>query len=237
MTPRQKKVGPFDMSGPNEFLYVSPDMSPADGDRKDNLRKPLSGKLHINVKEARELDHSPILKRSSKVYNETTVVIKVEGTSRASSHPTRTERWNEDFEITVDKASEVEIAIYDKQPGDQPTPIGLFWLGLNGIVDALRRQRVGNESQGAWVTAAGAMQGSTGGPGTTDNMMAGGDMNSPLNFTPTPISTSAVSTGNGTQEGVDGWFAVEPAGALGLYVNFGMPFSFSCVHPPLTTSP
>ncbi|KAF8333500.1 uncharacterized protein EI90DRAFT_3145192 [Cantharellus anzutake] len=194
------------------------EMSPADGDRKDNLRKPLSGKFYVTVNSARELDHSPLLKRSSKVYNETTVVIKVEGTSRATSRPSRTDRWNEDFEITVDKASEVEIAIYDKQPGDQPTPIGLFWLRLNDIVDALRRQRVGNESQGAWVTAAGAMQGS-GGPAPPENPGASGDMNSPLNLVSVPAGGGPSSTG-GAQEGVAAWFAVEPAGALNLYVNF-----------------
>ncbi|KAE9382795.1 hypothetical protein BT96DRAFT_1027510 [Gymnopus androsaceus JB14] len=35
-------------------------------------------------------------------------ILKVEGTQLARSHPSRTDHWNEDLEITVDKANEVE---------------------------------------------------------------------------------------------------------------------------------
>jgi classical protein kinase C alpha type len=204
------------------FGIIFADPPPAEGDRKENLRKPLSGKLYITVKEARELDHAPILKRSSKVFNETTVVVKVEGTARATSHPSRTDRWNEDFEIPVDKANEVEVAVYDKQAGEHSTPIGMFWLRLSDIVEALRRQRVGQDNaQGAWVTAAGAMRESMG--GAPEGIIGpGGDVNSPLNFTPTG------SVENGLQpEGISAWFGVEPAGALAINVNFGAAFLFS----------
>lgn len=151
------------------------------------------------------------------MFNETTVVLKVEGTAKAQSHPSRTDRWNEEFEITVDKANEVEIAIYDKQLGEQSTPIGLLWIRLSDIVEALRRQRVGNDTvQGGWVTAAGAMRSPDGIPhdGSIPN-----DLNSPL-----PVATSTSYNGAGQEaqpEGVFAWFSVEPVGALALHVDFG----------------
>ena len=79
---------------------------PTDGDAKSNIRsKPLSGKLYITIKGARELEHAPILSRSrsaSKQVADTYVTMKVEGTQRARTHPSRTDRWNEEFEIVVD---------------------------------------------------------------------------------------------------------------------------------------
>ncbi|KAF8319044.1 kinase-like protein [Clavulina sp. PMI_390] len=200
------------------------DRQPGEGDRKDNLRKPLSGKLHITIREARDLDHAPLLKRSSKVYLETTVVIKVEGTARASTLSSRTDRWNQDFEIAVDKANEVEITLYDRQAGSSgdgsATPIGLLWIRLNDVAEALRRQRVGTEGQGVWVTADSAMQTpGAGGAGMSppgDGIYgAGGDPRYGGG------RASADAAPNQMQaEGITAWFAVEPAGALALDVNF-----------------
>lgn len=135
--------------------------------------------------------------------------------------PSRTDRWNEDFEITVDKASEVEIAVYDKQVSEtHPTPIALLWIKISDLVEAQRRQKVLMETQGqgGWVTA-GAMDG--------DNPMLGGsmsgDMNSPLNQSfaagGPPGSGQSLSR---EAEGIDSWFACEPAGALALHVSFSM---------------
>ena len=173
------------------------------------------------MREARDLDHAPPLKRSSKVFSETTVVIKVEGTARASSHPSRTDKWNQDFEIPVDKANEVEIAIYDKQAGTSDTqsmPIGLLWLRLNDVAEALRKQRVGTETQGAWVTAAGMRDGMTGASPPLDAGAGGSDPNTRYGQRPT---TDGAPNQLGA-EGITSWFGVEPAGALALDINFGM---------------
>lgn len=190
--------------------------------------KPLSGKLFVTLKGARELDHAPIvssgrLRSSSKQIIETYVSLKIEGTQWARSHPSRTDRWNEDFEITVDKANEVEIAVYDKQISEpHPVPVGLLWIRISDLVEALRRQKVLMDSgQGGWVTA-GAMDGdspvgrSPGQPG------AFGDVNAPLSLAPGATGQPGGSMGFTTQnEGIDAWFAVEPAGALALHLNFG----------------
>ncbi|KAG6336115.1 hypothetical protein ID866_2981 [Astraeus odoratus] len=197
-----------------------------DGGRKDNIRaKPLSGKLYITVKTARELDHAPIvssgrLRSSSKQVNETYVSIKIEGTQRARSHPSRTDRWNEDFEITVDKANEIEIAVYDKQISEtHPVPIGLLWIRISDLVESLRRQKVMMDSgQGGWVPA-GAMDGDS--PGGRGYAPTGslGDANAPLSFGPSTGNPGAAGF-TSQSEGIEAWFAVEPAGALYLHLNF-----------------
>ncbi|TFY57868.1 hypothetical protein EVG20_g8375 [Dentipellis fragilis] len=200
-----------------------------DGERKANLRsKPLSGKLQVTIKGARELDHAPIVtsgrsRSASKQVADTYVSLKVEGTQRARTHPARTDRWNEDFEITVDKANEVEIAVYDKQVSEpHAVPIGLLWIRISDLVEALRRQKVTMENgQGGWVTA-GAMNKSTGvGAGTIGHQSSGsGDYNS-LNSDNTMGGVPGGPAQTGAQsDGIDAWFAVEPAGALALHVNF-----------------
>ncbi|KAG6868630.1 hypothetical protein C0993_000220 [Termitomyces sp. T159_Od127] len=202
----------------------------SDGERKENIRsKPLSGILQVTVQGARELDHAPIpsfgrIRSSSKQSSETFVSLKVEGTQLAKSHPSRTDRWNEDFEITVDKANEVEIVVSDKQAGDSNgVPIGLLWIRIHDLVEALRRQKVGLESgQGGWVTA-GAMHGDGpqghGHPGHGHPLS--GDFNAPLGggFSGTSLG-GPTSIGPATADGIDAWFSVEPAGAIALRLNF-----------------
>ncbi|KAK7469411.1 Serine/threonine kinase [Stygiomarasmius scandens] len=193
-----------------------------EGERKDNLRsKPLSGILRVTVKGARELDHAPVTTRfrsASKQAMETFVSLKVEGSQVARTHPSRTDRWNEAFEITVDKANEVEIAVYDKQVSEQhAVPIGLLWIRISDLVEAIRRQKVDMESgQGGWVTA-GAMHGDSSRPDSAD-------MNAPVDFSGPPGGSlgpaGGMSVAGQASEGIDAWFAVEPAGALALNVNF-----------------
>ncbi|KAG6830013.1 hypothetical protein H0H92_002541 [Tricholoma furcatifolium] len=195
------------------------------GERKENMRsKPLSGTLHVTVKGARELDHAPVvsfgrIRSSSKQGLETSVSLKVEGTQLAKSHPSRTDRWNEEFEITVDKANEVEIVVSDRQASDaHAIPIGLLWIRINDLVEALRRQKVGMESgQGGWVTA-GDMHGD--GQAGHPHPPAG-DFNAPLDggFGGAPRGGSMISA-TAAADGIDAWFAVEPAGAIALHLNF-----------------
>lgn len=179
----------------------------------------------MTINGARELDHAPIVTRfrsSSKQVADTHISIKVEGNQMARSHPSRTDRWNEHFEITVDKANEIEIVIYDKQASEpHPIPIGLLWIKINDLVDAQRRRKIGQEAQGGgWVTA-GAMPGDSSANMQYPNRT--GDINAPIDFQDggMPLGHGAPQT-----EGIDAWFAVEPAGALSLHLNFGTCFHF-----------
>lgn len=197
----------------------------ADGKRKEALRKPISGKLVISLRSARDLNHRALPRKSSKVYNETTVVIKIEGNERAVSHPSRNDRWLEDFEISVDKANEVELTIYDSvAPGDS-APIGMLWLRVSDLMEAVRRQKVGMEGQGAgWVTADKA---ATMGPrqGSAQDSMS-------LHSSGTLRVPPSQGGDNRLHEGIDGWWSVEPAGAISLKLDFGkLPFPITrCQH-------
>lgn len=184
----------------------------ADGKRKEALRKPISGKLVISLRSARDLNHRALPRKSSKVYNETTVVIKIEGNERAVSHPSRNDRWLEDFEISVDKANEVELTIYDSvAPGDS-APIGMLWLRVSDLMEAVRRQKVGMEGQGAgWVTAdkAATMGPRQGSAQESMSLHSSGTLRIPPN------------QGGQAHDGIDGWWSVEPAGAISLRLDFG----------------
>lgn len=194
------------------------------------------------MKGARELDHAPIVssgrfRSASKQGAETYVSFKVEGSQRARSHPSRTDKWHEDFEITVDKANEVEIAVFDKQAGEaHPVLIGLLWIQINDLVEALRRQKVHMESgQRQWLPAdamggeqspsSALFSGQTGAGGLFPQM-GYGDMNSPVSFGGGPGGMMGRNMDASAQvEGIDAWFSVEPAGALALRLNFGSSLS------------
>lgn len=188
-------------------------------DVKSNLRKPLSGSLQITIKSARDLAHAPQPQKSKHPF-ETVVYIKIEDTPRARTHPTRSDRWNEDFEINVDKANEVEVTIYDKVPGDSaPVPIGMLWLRLSDVVEELRRRKMGLEAGPGWVTAERVSSNQLGSPGNAGRVSNGNlDVAMPGSSGHVRLGEDFASSGG---DGVDAWFAVEPEGAIFLHVNFG----------------
>ena len=146
------------------------------------------------------------------------MVIKIEGNERGVSHPSRNDKWYEEFDIEIDKANEIELTIYDTQSGGEPTPIGMLWLRVSEVIEALRRQRVEANTQGAgWVPAATAVRAATirgpsGGP--TSNA------DSTLHREATKLGGGPGGSDGNQKQGIDGWFAVEPAGALSLHLDF-----------------
>lgn len=190
---------------------LTPDLVP-DNKRKDALRKPISGKLVISLRSARDLNHRALARKSSKVFNETTVVIKIEGNQAAISHPSRNDRWLEDFDIPVEKANEVEVTIYDTvAPGDS-APIGMLWLRVSDLMEALRRQKAGIEAQEAgWVTAERAAKlAPRSGPDSV-SLHSSGTIRQP----------GGAPAYDKPSDGIEGWFSVEPAGAISLRLDFG----------------
>jgi len=182
----------------------------------------------VTIKGARELDHAPLVisgrsRSSSKQGADTYVSLKVEGMQRARTHLSRTDRWNEAFEIVVDKVNEVEIAVYDKQVSQpHPIPIGMLWIRISDLVDALRRQKTMMENgQGGWVTAGDMNKA----PGMSPFGPYGHQGNNSSDYSALVDMSKTPGTGGpsfGAQsEGIDAWFAVEPAGALALHLNFG----------------
>ncbi len=212
-------------------LILYTDDPVADGDAKSGVRpKNLSGKLQVIIKGARDLEHAPIVtsgrsRSASKQVVDTYVSLKVEGTQRARTHPSRTDRWNEEFEITVDKANEVELAVYDKQASEpHPVPIALLWLKIQDLVDSLRRQRINQETgQGGWVTA-GDMNKIPGMPSPGHHPSSSGDYQPPFNAGGTMASGAFGGGYSGQSDGIEAWFALEPVGAIAMNLNFGMLF-------------
>jgi len=121
----------------------------------------------------------------------------------------------------VDKATEVEIAFYDKQASEvYPIPIGLLWIRISDLIEALRRQRVMGGGQGGWVTAN-AMGSDALNPHNNDPFGAGGSgMDAPLNFPGGGTGVQPTAPGMPSQEGVEAFFSVEPVGAVALRLNF-----------------
>ena len=212
------------MSPLSSFLRTLSNTPPAEKGTENVRSKFLTGTLHISLSSARELDHPPIISRSrsaAKAGIDTFVVIKVDGTQRARSHNSKTDRWNEEFDIPVDKATEIEIAFYDKQASEaHPIPIGLLWIRISDLIEALRKQRVVGGGQGGWVTAN-AMGNDAVSPHNVDPFGPGGNgMDAPLHFPDGGSGMQPPVPGQPSQEGVAASFSVEPVGSVTLELNF-----------------
>lgn len=182
------------------------------------LRKPNTGTLQIRVIAVKQQNNAPT--RTLKA-PETLCIIKVDGVPRAKTRPVRSgtqgARWNEDFDIPVEKASEVELTLYDK-PDNHLIPIGSLWVKISDITDELRRKKVELESGPGWAPAGVAGQISPNENGQFDGQAAPGVAGYGGGF----------NNGNGnnnqaaTVDGIESWFDLEPVGQVCIKFNFGM---------------
>ncbi|KAG0270060.1 Serine/threonine kinase [Actinomortierella ambigua] len=166
------------------------------------LRRPMTGKLHIRIAGLKNQNNAPT--RSGRA-PETTAYIKVDSQLKAKTRPARAGsqgiRWNEEFEIPVEKGSEIEILVCDR-PDHIPVPIGMFWLKISDLVEDLRRKKVEADNDAAWIAANGQDIGSR----------------APPSIRPTtgPLGDNPV---NGV-EGIESWWDLEPVGQISLKFNF-----------------
>ena len=135
---------------------------------------------------------------------------------------TRTDKWDNEFhQLTVDKANEVELTVYDKV-SDQAAPIGLLWIRISDIVEEMRRKKIEAEiNSSGWVSADRMASGSISGPPAQFNMnpqpqfgppgSAGGGASQP---TAPPLGGQAAA------QPIDTWFALEPSGAIHMTISF-----------------
>ncbi|KAI1436152.1 hypothetical protein GGR50DRAFT_686629 [Xylaria sp. CBS 124048] len=199
----------------------SPDSPDDDSINMPNLRKPLSGQLSIRVQQIRDVDHASTARFSRGP--ETFVSIKVEDNIVARTRPSRTDRWENEFHsVTVDKANEIELTVYDK-PGEHALPIAMLWVRISDIVEDLRRKRIEAEvNSSGWVSAD-----RMGGPnaiapqfptspqqqfGVAPAIMPGQDDTQP------ELANNALAAS--MTQPIDGWFNLEPTGAIHLSLNF-----------------
>jgi len=169
------------------------------------LRKPNTGTLHVKVIAVKQQNNAPNLTLKPP---ETLCMLKVDGVPRAKTRPARSgpqgAQWNEDFDLPVEKANEVELTLYDK-PENHLIPIGILWVKISDITDELRRKKVELESGPGWAPAGVAGQGSGSENGEYEGSGRGFN-NAPSNV---------------TVDGIETWFDLEPVGQICLKFTFG----------------
>ncbi|KAI8979406.1 hypothetical protein BDF20DRAFT_503174 [Mycotypha africana] len=163
-------------------------------------RRPVTGKLQLQILEAMELAHAPtrMIKSPS-----TVVIVKVDNQIAYRSRQARNDKWSELCETHVNKASEIEISIYD-QSTEKSLPIGFFWLKITDITEGLRKRKL----QPQWMPAEEAQK-------------VHRDVNEGLVTTETENAEPAVPVqADQNENGIEAWFDVEPVGKLALRLNF-----------------
>ncbi|CEP16111.1 hypothetical protein [Parasitella parasitica] len=167
-------------------------------------RRPVTGKLQLKIVEAHELAHAP-----TRMFRDpsTAVMVKIDGNTQFRTRPSKNDKWTDSFEMHVDKATEVELLIYD-QSGDRTLPVGLLWLKISDIAENLRKQKLELEQhESNWVSAQVAQQHHDAPLDVADHRNAPGNKRK-----------HAASSENGG--GIEAWFDVEPLGRIYLQINF-----------------
>ncbi|GEQ67048.1 hypothetical protein JCM33374_g711 [Metschnikowia sp. JCM 33374] len=181
-------------------------------------RKPLTGRLNIQITCIRDVDHiaSPMFNKKS----ESIVVIKIDDVERAKTAGSRNSKFNEDFSLQVDKAHELEFTVYDKS-GNQRIPVAFTWILLSDIAEEVRKKKVANEmGNDGWMPASSmtaysptrpayATQGSS--YSSPNNAITEGD-------SPTDKERSFADSTKATS--VSAWVNLEPVGQILLNLTF-----------------
>ncbi|KAG1442587.1 hypothetical protein G6F56_011002 [Rhizopus delemar] len=164
------------------------------------LRRPVTGKLQLQILEARGLAHAPT--RMFKT-PDTIVFVKIDGNIVFRSKLSRQDKWIDLCETHVNKATEVEISIYD-QEAERSLPIGIFWLKITDIAEGLRKKKIQQESDPRWVPA--------------DVYQNQEEISQPDEKT--QEEEEGPKDVGMAEGGVQAWFDVEPSGEMLLQVNF-----------------
>ncbi|GJJ68816.1 hypothetical protein EMPS_01162 [Entomortierella parvispora] len=192
----QKYQGLYLPDEADDTTPMAPGMTP---------RRPITGVLHVRVAGIRHLSHAPT--RQDRVI-ESLATVKVDGVLKAKTNVVRMGsqgiRWNEDFSIPVNKASEIEIAVYDRQENGN-APVGLFWLKLSDLVEELQRKKVEADNAAAWEESNEA----------SVHELSVKSQGSRLSL----IGNIERHSSSPALDGVDSWWDLEPIGQIGLTFN------------------
>ncbi|KAI8973365.1 hypothetical protein BDF20DRAFT_837315 [Mycotypha africana] len=177
-------------------------------------RRPVTGILQLKILEAHELAHAP-----TRMFRDpqTTVMVKIDGNIQYRTRPSRNDKWTDSFEMHVDKATEVELLIYD-QSGDRTLPIGLLWLKISDIAENLRKQKLEYEQHGNnWVPAEEVAQQQA---SLDPQQQQQQSSNKALNASQSAENSNSNKRKQAVDEGISAWFDVEPLGRIYLKINF-----------------
>jgi classical protein kinase C len=166
------------------------------------FRRPVTGLLQLELIQARGLAHAPT--RMFKM-PDTVVYVKIDGNIMFKSKLSRNDKWLDICEQHVNKATEVEISIYDSE-AERSLPIGIFWLKITDIAEGLRKKKIQQESGPGWV------------PAEVYQKHEEGEMTQQLASQEQRQQPKRVES---TPDGIQAWFDVEPSGEMLLRVNFG----------------
>lgn len=165
-------------------------------------RKPQPGTLRIAIEAARDVDHAP-MPSGLRLSRESFVAVKIEELDRVHTHASRNDTWGERFELPMEDTSEVELILFNRVGTTAPVPVGLLWLRVSDIVEHLRKIKFGQVGADGTATPSPASEIPVApwAPGTVPDAAT--------------TASSAV-----TDQGVEGWFTVEPTGALYLRLSY-----------------
>lgn len=183
---------------------------------QENVRRPVTGTLHLFVTQIDGVDHTNL---STSRNVETKLFIKVENQLVASSCTTKGDVFNEEFNIPVEKANEIEILAYDKA-GSSQKPVAVMWMRINDIIEAIRRKRVQSHVTSGWANADTVIREAsvaTTKPASKPIRGPNGQSTAPSMLLGSPEKTRPASTPDDT---VEGWFILEPAGRIYLRMGF-----------------
>ncbi|KAK6461456.1 elongation factor 2 [Scheffersomyces coipomensis] len=186
-----------------------------------HARKPLTGKLTINITCIRDVDHvaSPMFNKKP----ESIVIIKVDDVEKARSKPSRTDKWNEELSFDVDKGNEFELSVFDKS-GNMWIPVAINWALLSDITEEIRKKKVAEElGSSGWITASNLSQvPNTAGtlpdsersdfPSSANTL---GDHGATFNS-----GSSGVAGQDGQKIQINSWLSLEPVGQILVSINF-----------------
>lgn len=185
-------------------------------------RKPFSGRLTMGVTCIRDVDHiaSPKFKKKPESF----VCIKIDDVERARSALSRSGKFNEDLVVDVDKANEMEIALYDKN-GSQNVPVALAWILLSDISEEVRKKKVAIESgYDGWIPAS-SLPGNNQSARGNGNDLLGTTLsgNNGLSSTfdgDTIVDKARPSTENVKNVLISAWVNLEPVGQILVSLSF-----------------
>lgn len=188
-------------------------------------RKPFSGRLTMGVTCIRDIDHiaSPKFKRKPESF----VCIKIDDVEKARSNSSRSGKFNEDLIVDVDKANEMEIAVYDKN-GSQNVPVALAWILLSDISEEIRKKKVAAESgNDGWIPASSLPGNNNGsfrpnmggsdlfGPTTSGNNSLGSNFDGD-----TVVDSMRPSLESSKNVLISAWVNLEPVGQILVNLSF-----------------
>lgn len=181
-------------------------------------RKPLTGILKISINGIRDVDHiqSPMFARSPDSF----VEIKIDDTVKARTKLSRTDRWNEEFQINIAKGNEIEFTVYDRI-NNTTTPVAIMWMLVSDIAEEIRKKKTAITNGQGWVSASNV------GNATNDTTLAthssgGAEPSSSSNVVSdsTTLANQTVKSGDTSQITATQWYIMEPTGQMLLTLGF-----------------